>query len=329
MRDDEVESSNVVAVEDIDLQAIAGMQGRHHALAADRDGQHQRSGHQGSDQRDRGRRQIGADAQRRPGIQHVPTVHTATQSTLAEPTRVTDSRLMWRPGRTGGARRSDEETTAPEPQVAADAPIYVESRLGIAKATAAGVIIGVVGTLGVQYGGHLASKIQISKDELGYVTSVAGLNGPMRVSDPAVESRLDRVTGVHWNLLQYADPLKKPVDIPIANLKGLAVNRPLLRNHLTLPDQTTYPIDRIFTNVLLPEEQRPQGQIVMLWFQNAFAARKWLLKGPDPIAGAKATTTLWSGGLVVYYAPGSTDQTQQIKQWLTDVAQCPMTADAC
>jgi hypothetical protein len=218
----------------------------------------------------------------------------------------------------GSAQPPDAPAVQPDPAA------YVDDRLGFVKGVTVGLAIGIVGTLGVQFGIHEFGKIHLGQDPLKYVTTIS-TTIPTYGHDDAIAARLDRVTGTKWRLRGYYQG-------KASGPQSLPAQREALGKFLTLPDQTRYPLQRLFTNAPRPAARRPDGTIFVLWFKNPFTARDWLIRGPDHITGVPpgtATTTLWAGDIVVYYAPGTENVSQSLKTWLAQAERCPTTASDC
>lgn len=195
-------------------------------------------------------------------------------------------------------------------------------RFDYTKGVAVGVIVGVLGTLGVQFGLRQVERIHLGSDPLSYVTVVDRAQ-PVIGDDRAIQTRLERDTHATWKLQTFA--------ATTATHPGtLAANRARIEQHLTLPPAADYPLERVITNAFGPRSAH--GTIYVLWFVHAYQAGTWLRTSPHVLQGLPADAkplTMWAGDMVVYYVPGSTDDSAVLKTWLRDVSQCATGTGVC
>ncbi|MFT4264323.1 MAG: hypothetical protein QM572_13130 [Nocardioides sp.] len=198
---------------------------------------------------------------------------------------------------------------------------FIDDRFGYAKGVAVGLVVGILGTLGVQFGIEQFSKFNFGReDPLGYV-SIAHDALPNWGKDAAIAQRLENDTQASWDLTTYwqIHPGKRPVTLPAA--------RETLEKRIQLPDASK--LQRVITNVDAPGAE---GTIYILWFTLPNKARDWLMQNPHVMRGADADVTpltLWAGDIVVYYLPGERDVSAKLKTWLKDVSRCPTVAGDC
>jgi hypothetical protein len=183
-----------------------------------------------------------------------------------------------------------------------------------------GVAVGVTGCV-------IWSKVgdfEVGKDPLAYVDTIDD-TFPIDGDPAAMLSRLDRDSAQRWLAAEIA--VRSTDGKPLKELQAL-------RRVVLVPEGTQWPLQAVLTNALDPSSTRRLGTLYVVWFRDSYLAASWLrLDQPiftDP-AVEQARKTYWAGQLVIYYSPpaGGADRSDVVRQWATEVVDCPRTVGPC